>query len=352
MNPEVSVIITAYNTETYIAQAIESALGQTEENLEVILVDNASTDDTGKIARGFVDKRLKILVNQKNLGVSAALNRALREAKGKWVTRLDSDDWYAPQRLEKLLQVAYAEDADMVADDLYLIQDGKKHPWSTLLSESGERVEKIKQIDPAYFVETDVYGQKGLHLGLSIPLFKRDFLVQHGIEYDENLLRSPDFWLDVKCLAHGARFFLVPEPYYFHRFRQGSITAGSKVKHINEFSRANLYYLQQECVKKNSALVSALSKHQTLIEKTIPYYRVIDRLKERELLAGLIEMVRNPYFFLHFIMQLPGILSRRLRYCFSRITINNENNYKQKITLFHLLKAVSEKQLLNINKTS
>lgn len=135
--PEVSVIIPAYNTAAYVAQAIESALDQTFKNIEVIIIDDASTDATVKVAKRFSDERLKIFVNHQNLGAGGARNRALRTAKGKWIAVLDSDDWYAPERLEKLLQLAYTEEADLIADDLYLIRDGEKAPWSTLIAERG-----------------------------------------------------------------------------------------------------------------------------------------------------------------------------------------------------------------------
>jgi succinoglycan biosynthesis protein ExoO len=316
MTPEVSVIIPTYNTEAYIAQAIESALGQTQKNIEVIVVDDASTDATAKVARGFNDERLKVLVNQQNLGPSGARNCALREAKGKWVAVLDSDDWYAPKRLEKLLQLAYTEDADMVADDLHLIRDGEQSPWSTLLCESGEQIDKIRQIDAVFFVETDRYGQRGLRLGLSKPLFKRDFLMSRGIEYDETIRIAEDFWLYLKCLVHGARFFLLPEPYYFYRSRQGSLVSQSKVKNLDQYCQTARNFLQQYPVKNNNKLVLSLSKNLEIFEKNRAYYRVVEPLKEGELLIALIAMIYNPYFFVHFIQQIQNILGRRLQYYF------------------------------------
>ncbi|MBD2341698.1 glycosyltransferase family 2 protein [Calothrix sp. FACHB-156] len=143
MKPEVSVIIPSYNTENYIYQAIDSALNQTLKNIEIIVVDDASTDGTLNVLKKFNDPRLKILVNPKNIGVAGTRNRALKVAKGQWVAVLDSDDWYAPERLERLLQVAYSEGADMVADDLYFIEDGQDPDFSPRLKEEGSKTAKM-----------------------------------------------------------------------------------------------------------------------------------------------------------------------------------------------------------------
>lgn len=319
MNPKVSVIIPAYNTEAYITRAIESALGQTEANIEVIVVDDASTDATVEVTKGISDKRLKVLVNQQNLGASGARNRAIREAQGEWIALLDSDDWYAPERLEKLLSVARAEGANMIADDAYYIEDGVELPWTTLLRESGENIDKIRHIDPLFFVETDVQGRRGLHLGLTKPLIKRDFLVQHGIEYDAEIKLGQDFYFYLTCLAQGARFVLVPEPYYFYRSREGSLVTNSEVKRLEQACSASQYFLQQEIIQKNPELMRSLSKRLALLEQTKPYFRVIDPLKQRQWTEALMQMIRNPYFFVHFITQIPRMWSRRVNYYFHKL---------------------------------
>lgn len=314
MKPEVSVIVPAYNTEAYIAQAIESALEQTLNNIEVIVVDDASTDDTAKIAKSFTDKRLKVLVNEKNLGVSGTRNRALKEAQGKWIAVLDSDDWYAPERLEKLLQIAEAEDADMVAEDLYLIQNNAELPWSTLLNESGEEIIAVKQIDPIYVVETGIYGETGLHLGLSKPLFKKEFLIKYGIEYDETFPVIEDLYLLIQCLVNGARFIFLPKPYYFYRSRPGSLVTKSKVSHINEFIEVITKLLNQKSVQNNTKLVASLYKSLAVLKKYKAYYSVVEPLKQKKILISLNQIIRNPYFFIHFMKQLSAILKRRFNY--------------------------------------
>ncbi|MGJ5634666.1 glycosyltransferase family 2 protein [Nostoc sp. CALU 1950] len=314
MNPKVSVIIPAYNTEAYIAKSIKSALEQTLTDIEVIIVDDASSDKTVEVAKSFTDQRLKVIVNQQNLGAAAARNRALRAAQGEWIAVLDSDDWYAPERLSKLVSRANEINADMIADDVYLIKDGETSPWSTLIQESGESIEKILQIDIVYFVETDVYGQPGLHLGLSKPLFKREFLVKHGIEYDEDIRMGQDFWLDMKCLIKGARFFIEPKPYYFYRSRPGSLVYQSQLPRLNQYCKATNSFMQQEVVKKNPALMHALSYKLAVYKKNLAYLQVVEPIKQGKLITALTEIRNNPGFLYDFISRLNKIIERRFQY--------------------------------------
>lgn len=314
MKPEVSVIIPAYNTSAYISRSIESALGQTLKNIEVIVVDDASTDNTLEVARSFRDERLKVFINPKNLGASGTRNRAIKKAQGNWIAVLDSDDWYAPQRLERLVQLAYQENADMIADDLYLIKDGEEHPWSTLIKESEESISTIKQIEPVYFVATDVYGKQGLHLGISKPLFKREFLIREDIQYDATIKVAEDFWLALTCLVRGARFFLVPEPYYFYLARLDSLVYTDKVIRLAQNCEATLTFIDKEKIQSRSPyLQDALLANYQILKRHLAYYRVVEPLKKKKWLTGLREMLYNRYFFLYLFLNLPGIVNRRIQ---------------------------------------
>ncbi|NJL48403.1 MAG: glycosyltransferase family 2 protein [Leptolyngbyaceae cyanobacterium SM2_5_2] len=105
MLPVVSVIIPAYNTEDYIERAVRSVLEQSFQELEVVVVDDASTDRTYEVVKAIDDPRVKLFKNEKNSGAGATRNRAIQESQGEWIAVLDSDDWYAPQRLESLLSL-------------------------------------------------------------------------------------------------------------------------------------------------------------------------------------------------------------------------------------------------------
>lgn len=99
----VSVIMPSWNTGRFIAQSIESVINQTYENWELIIVDDCSTDNTEEVVKGFNDSRIKYFKNEKNSGAALTRNRALRQAQGEWIAFLDSDDLWAPEKLERML---------------------------------------------------------------------------------------------------------------------------------------------------------------------------------------------------------------------------------------------------------
>lgn len=100
MSDLVSIIMPSYNTERFIAEAIKSVLVQTYTNWELLIVDDNSNDNTDYIISNFNDKRIRYFKNERNSGAAFSRNKALREAKGKWIAFLDSDDLWLPQKLE------------------------------------------------------------------------------------------------------------------------------------------------------------------------------------------------------------------------------------------------------------
>jgi succinoglycan biosynthesis protein ExoO len=115
--PRVSVIVPAYNAAGFLKRALHSALAQTMPDLELIVVDDASSDSTLALARDVAarDPRVRVLHNEHNRGMYATYNRAIDVARGEWIAALDADDVWLPERLERMLAVADGE--DMVSDD-------------------------------------------------------------------------------------------------------------------------------------------------------------------------------------------------------------------------------------------
>jgi len=108
-NPTISVVMPVYNSAKYLALAIESILNQTFKDFEFIIVDDSSTDSTGQIIKKYIksDKRIVVAKNIKNLGICNSLNIGLSLARGKYVARMDGDDWSYPERLFK--QISFME---------------------------------------------------------------------------------------------------------------------------------------------------------------------------------------------------------------------------------------------------
>ena len=104
----VSIIMPSYNTGKFIGEAINSVIDQTYINWELIIVDDCSSDNTDKIVKNIKDSRIVYLKNEKNMGAAVSRNRALREAKGKWIAFLDSDDLWKENKLEK--QIKFMKD--------------------------------------------------------------------------------------------------------------------------------------------------------------------------------------------------------------------------------------------------
>ena len=108
MNELVSIIMPSYNTADYISESIKSVQAQVYSNWELIIVDDCSTDNTDDVVKPFlVDSRIRYLKNERNSGAAVSRNRALREAKGRWIAFLDSDDLWVPEKLEK--QIGFME---------------------------------------------------------------------------------------------------------------------------------------------------------------------------------------------------------------------------------------------------
>ena len=110
MEEKVSVIVPNYNCEKFIEETVNSVINQTYKNWELLIVDDCSTDGSVEVIKKLqaADGRIKLFINEKNSGAAASRNKALKEASGKWIAFLDSDDLWLPDKLEK--QIAFMEE--------------------------------------------------------------------------------------------------------------------------------------------------------------------------------------------------------------------------------------------------
>ena len=125
--PKISVIMSVYKGDKYLKEAIESILNQTFTDFEFIIVNDGSTDNSLEIIQSYDDERIKIINNEKNIGLTKSLNKALKQAKGEYIARQDADDVSLPNRFEE--QVKYFEEHPevvLLGTSVYLIGENEK----------------------------------------------------------------------------------------------------------------------------------------------------------------------------------------------------------------------------------
>ena len=164
-NPEplISILMAAYNSEKTIRYAIDSVLAQTYQNWELLVVDDCSSDNTLSIAGSYVDPRIRVFRNQSNSGVSRTRKKALDAAAGEWIAVLDSDDMWAPNKLEKQLKLAETYEAKLIfTGSAFVRDDGSPINWQLHVPEELGYRELLKQnliSNSSVLVENNLYRQ-------------------------------------------------------------------------------------------------------------------------------------------------------------------------------------------------
>lgn len=205
-NESVCVCIAAYNAERTIPRAVTSALEQAQVT-EVIVVDDASTDATADAARQSDDGsgRLSVIVQNKNGGPSAARNAALAHSRADVFCVLDSDDYFLPGRISRLLATDNG-DWDFVADDILIVPERLVETHAGEMPQEPPRA--IAALDLSTFVLSNISHPRRprAELGFLKPLMRRRFLDAHNLRYDASLRLGEDYALYVKSLMAGAKF--------------------------------------------------------------------------------------------------------------------------------------------------
>lgn len=227
MNTIVSVVIAAFNASETLSVAIESALSQHGCEVELLIVDDCSSDDTLAIATRYAlqDNRVRVFQTPRNAGPSAARNLAFYAAKGEWLTVLDADDWFSPSRLATLLSTAKKRGLDMIMDSYYLVAPDQQIEYAsrfTGLCPSGSELE----VSAADFI--------GLGLGSTKPMIKTAFLRQYNLKFDTRIRCGEDLLLYSQALLAGATCQFLNQPMYFRTELVDSITRKDRVQSLSE----------------------------------------------------------------------------------------------------------------------
>jgi succinoglycan biosynthesis protein ExoO len=312
-DPAVSVIMPVYNGAQWLSAAVESVLAQTLSNLELLIVDDASVDDTARIAERFAtrDRRVQLLRHASNRGQAAARNVALGKARGAWIAPVDADDEIRPDRLRLLVEAGEREHADLIADGI-LFHDTRQPDTSTELMTWRRNGHELERLSVEALIKSGFKGPRR-SLGYLKPLMRRRFLDECNLRYSEDLRFAEDLNLYARALFCGARFLLYPQSHYVYRQTPASASR-------TEISRNAQHALL------NSQRLRAVVPHAGSAEITA----ALDEYDQRWLLLSWFEQVkrgvadRRLRHLIELVFRLPASPSRIVRFARERAAVKRQ----------------------------
>lgn len=242
MKPGISIVIPAYNCEKYIANCLESIVGQTFRDYEIIAVNDGSTDRTEEILRAFRerDSRLR-LFSQKNAGPSAARNAGIRNASGEYIMFCDADDSIDPHTCEALYREAEKTSAQLAlaGHKVEIIQDGKsagEKDYYPLCRETGtvSGEELRSQVSKRF--------EDGIAHSVCGKLFRRECLETYHIFFDETIDIGEDLLFNLSYLPHVETCGWVNRCLYHYYYRAASDSLATRFQEDTFRKKVRLYH--------------------------------------------------------------------------------------------------------------
>ena len=283
----VSILIPFYNVENYLDRCIASAVQQSYNMLEIILVDDGSTDRSTQICSEWAQKdpRIRVL-HQHNSGVSAARNAGLQAASGEWIVQLDSDDYLAPYAVEHMMRTAAETRSDMIVCDF---EKGNEDAFSFEKTDNPT----IRILDAVAAI-SGIYDGDHQALRFAVPWCKmvRKYLYD-GICYPIGKIFE-DIYTTHKLLYRCERIAVLDEPLFYYYQRPGSIMNAS-------FSMKKLDYLQalveriEFFASRDLEDLEQIAYDELLHSLIWEYSRTRDMLHSREGMNYVVTLFRQVY---------------------------------------------------------
>lgn len=252
---KVSVIVPVYNAEHYLQRCVDSLLSQTLQDIEIILVDDGSTDASGAMCDGYALKDPKVKVyHQSNCGVAAARQKGIEVAQGEYTIHADADDWVDKSMLQELWEKAQCSEADMVICD-YFEEYEKESKYITQKAEFKSTSELIR----ALFQQ--------LHGSCCNKLVKRACYNNAKIRFNHCVNYCEDLLFNIELISTGIKVVYLPKAFYHYDqySNQASLVKGISLKKIN--SRIQVVQRLEQILNKDLQLYQDLLYHKKAIIK-------------------------------------------------------------------------------------
>lgn len=246
----ISIIVPVYNIEQYLTRGIESLLNQTLHNIEVILIDDGSTDNSRRICEeyGKKDRRISLIV-QKNFGVSHARNVGIENANGDYIMFIDPDDEISLDMCEKLYSTMQKDNCDLVLCNFYRIINEKRIPVILNYPSRLNNPLKIKSL-MLDMIGNEIYGEETVMGCIWRGLYKKDLLLKYSIKFPENIRPMQDLIFMVEYLSKCLSISINKECLYYYYINPNSAVTGYKQNLWDNNNK--VFYLLEEILQKNN----------------------------------------------------------------------------------------------------
>ncbi len=243
--PKISIIVPMYNVEKFLCKCLDSIVAQTYKDLDIILIDDGSTDNSYQIAKEYADNDERIrLIHQENKGLVTTRNIGISLAKGEWIGFVDSDDWIAPNMYEELATYMEKYDCDLVSSDVIRLEDGKES--QVICDNYPQGLYKAKDIEknifPTMLHDYDI-GEKALRCYLVSKLFRKDILEELSDEMDPRVFYGEDAMRFYRYMLKCKSVYFTRKAYYYYNFQTSSLSFvfNEKLMMSNYFLYQSLY---------------------------------------------------------------------------------------------------------------
>lgn len=224
MNPKVSIIVPVYNVENYLSECLDSIISQSFDDIEIICINDGSTDDSLSVLENYAskDKRIKI-ISQENRGIGHARNRGLNISSGDYVLFVDSDDCIFSDTVESLYENAVNNDSDLVLFKYALSMDADRNSYSYGF-ECRPNFPKGTDFNSLSFDYKSIRNHVlNSFTNVWIAFYKRDFLNGYDDFYFQENLAYEDVLYHLKSFLRAERISYIPRVFYFYRENPNSI---------------------------------------------------------------------------------------------------------------------------------
>ena len=229
--PKVSIVIPVYNVENYLRECLDSTAGQTLQNIEIICVNDGSTDSSPAILEEYAAKDSRfVIVHQENAGVSAARNRGMDLAKGEYLLFLDSDDVAEPYLAQAAVEAMEEQGLDLLHFDAEVFFENEA--MTAYKGSQRYHVNTVGMQEPTGGMQALAFLRKENAVCVCVYqyLFRREWLVRNAIRFIEGIVYE-DVSFTIECFLCAQRFFKIDRSLMRRRFREGSIITEKIRKH-------------------------------------------------------------------------------------------------------------------------